>query len=133
MGLLNRESILAAEDVKYETVSVPEWGGEVRVRAISAAARDDLEQAAYAAHAAKQPFRNMRARMVALCVIDETGKQIFSADDIDALGDKSAVALDRVYASAAKLNAMSSSDIEDLEKNLPAATGGASSSGLPKD
>ena len=117
MTLLNRETILAAQDVQYETVAVPEWGGEVRVRAISAAARDDLEQAAYAAHTAKQPFRNMRARMVALCVVGEDGKPVFTGQDIETLGEKSAAALDRVYAAAARLNAITDSDIKELEKN----------------
>lgn len=131
MNLLTRDTILAAQDVKYETVTVPEWGGDVRVRAISAAARDDLEQAAYAAQVAKQPFRNMRARMVALCVIDAEGKPVFTDADVDALGNKSAAALDRVYAVAARLNAMSNQDIDDLQKNLPAAPDGASNSGSP--
>lgn len=117
MPLLNRDEILAADDVKFETVPVPEWGGEVRVRAITASARDTFEQAAYAAHRDKKPLVNIRARMAAMCIVGEDGNQLFSESDIDALGKKSAVAMDRVYAAVAKLNALSDQDIKELEKN----------------
>jgi hypothetical protein len=136
MNLLSRDAILAVSDIAYKNVPVPEWGGEVRLRAISAASRDDLEQAAYDANKNNKQFRNLRARMLSLCIVDENGKQIFSDTDIEALGEKSAAAVDRLYAASLKLNAMSVEDIKELEKNLPAAQGGdslsASQNGLEK-
>ena len=40
---LNREAILAAEDLPRELVEVPEWGGAVYVRALTGAERDQFE------------------------------------------------------------------------------------------
>ena len=39
-GLLTREAILGAAPLRHEDVSVPEWGGVVRVSEMSGAARD---------------------------------------------------------------------------------------------
>jgi len=115
--LLDRAAILSATDAVYETVSVPEWGGDVRVRAISAAARDDLEQAVFSAAQTKQPLRNFRARLAALCLVDDLGAPLFTPDDVEVLGNKSAAAMERVYRVAVRLNAMSAQDVEALEKN----------------
>jgi hypothetical protein len=131
MSLLNREAILAAQDVKDETIAVPEWGGDVRVRAMTADARDAFEQDAYKAASEKRQLTSLRARMVARCVIDEHGNLLFTEADIEALGKKSAAALDRIYEAVLRMNALRQSDIEDLEKNSVAGPAGASSSALP--
>lgn len=131
MSLLNREVILAIQDVADETITVPEWGGDVRVRAMTADARDAFEQDAYIAAREKKPLTSLRARMVARCVIDEQGNLLFTDADVEALGKKSASALDRIYDVVLRMNAMRQSDIEDLEKNSAAAPGGASSSDSP--
>lgn len=131
MSLLNREAILAVQDVKDETITVPEWGGEVRVRAMTADARDAFEQDAYIAARDKKPLTSLRARIVARCVIDEQGALLFTDADVEVLGKKSAAALDRIYDVVLRMNAMRQEDIKDLEKNSVAAPGGASSSDLP--
>ena len=38
--ILNREQILAANDVKTRIVDVPEWGGSVIVRGLTSLERD---------------------------------------------------------------------------------------------
>jgi hypothetical protein len=131
MSLLNREAILAAQDVKDETITVPEWRGEVRVRALTADARDAMEQDAFLAARDKKPLTSLRARIVARCVIDEQGALLFTEADVEALGKKSASALDRIYDAILRMNAMRQSDIEELEKNSVAAPGGDSSSASP--
>lgn len=132
MSLLTRDAILALQDVKDQVVKIPEWGGEVRVRAMTAGARDAFEQDAFEASRDKKPLGNIRARLVARCVIDEQGNPLFADADIEALGKKSAAAMDRIYEAVLRMNAMRESDIEELEKNSAAAPGGASSSASPK-
>jgi len=129
MGLLNKDAILAAEDKKFEDVDVPEWGGSVRVRMMSASERDQWENETYGT--GKVNTVDFRARFVALCAIDEAGNLLFTPDDVDALGAKSAAAVQRVFNAAQKLNALSAKDIQDLEKNSDAAQSGASSSNSP--
>lgn len=130
-ALLTREAILAASDLKFEEVAVPEWGGTVRVATMSGWARDSFEQAMASARDESKFVPNVRARIVSLAVVDEKGELIFSESDIEALGKKSVVALERVYNAASALNALRAEDVEALEKNSGAAPSGASTSNLP--
>ncbi|MFE7797058.1 hypothetical protein [Nocardia sp. NPDC057440] len=116
MSLLSRESILTADDRNHEDVEVPEWGGTVRVRAMSGFERDKFETGMIERRGGKQVenFTNLRARLVALVLIDEDGKRLFSDKDVHQLGTKSAAALDRVYTTAQKLNGISNADVEEL-------------------
>lgn len=119
MALLTRESILAAEDLRRETVSVPEWGGEVLVRALTGKERDAFENGMWIGDPGQRRLNaeNLRARLVAATVIDESGKKLFSDADVEALGAKSGAALDRVYEVAARLSGIGKDDLERAEKN----------------
>jgi len=124
MAILTREQILDAHDLKKIEVKVPEWGGSVFVKTLTATERDRFESAIYH-HKTKIKIANVRARLAALAVIDEKGVRLFTPDDIVALGKKSATALDRVFQAACKLNKMTPDDVEELEKNsasIPAAS-----------
>lgn len=120
MGL--KEELLGLEDREIVEVEVKQWGGrKVRVAAMSAAERDQYELESYEeAELAKKEgrrVRNVRARMLVQCLVDELGQRIFTTADIDALGGKSAAALDRLYSVAQRLNGYSLKDVKDLEKN----------------
>jgi len=112
--ILTRDEILQAQDLETVEVAVPEWGGVVRVRGLTGAERDALE--AEAAEL-RRPLDNFRARYVARCIVDENGERIFSDEDIEALGRKSAAALNRVFEAAVRLSALTEEDVEALEKN----------------
>lgn len=117
--LLTKETILAAADMPHEDVPVPEWGVDcvVRIRSMSAAGRDEWEAAIVTAKGAVN-LPNIRARLVALCAVDEGGARLFeSADDIAALGRKSAKAVQRLFDAASRLNALREEDVEELRKN----------------
>jgi hypothetical protein len=116
---LSKEQILAAADLKFEVVAVPEWGGDVRIRSMTGSARDEFEAAMFAAKGPDETLnlQNVRARMISLSVVDEQGVRLFSEADIQALGEKSGAALERVYARCTKLNAISKADVGELVKN----------------
>lgn len=132
MTLLSKSAILAADDLKTEDVEVPEWGGTVRVRAFSGRERDEFEASLVRGDGKdrKVDLTNMRARLVALTVVDETGQKLFTHDDVDLLGAKSGAALDRVFAVAQKLNGLSGADVEELTKNSSGAPSADSTSAL---
>lgn len=118
--LLTKDQILAAEDLKTVDVDVPEWGGTVRVSMMSGAARDAYEDSIIDFDAKGKVTRNLknaRAKLCAASIIDESGNLMFSEKEIDALGRKSAEALNRVFTAAQKLNALSDEQVEDLAKN----------------
>lgn len=112
MALLTRDAILRAEDLLREKVEVPEWGGEVWVRAMTAAERDRLEAAVLDGKTA-----SIRALVAAMCMVDERGERLFGDQDVEALARKNAQALDRVFQVARRLSRMREADVEDAEKN----------------
>lgn len=120
MAILNREQILRSNDRKTEVVKVPEWGGEVIVSVMSGAQRDAYESLITSVDAkgkAQHRLENLRAKLVASCLVDESGKQIFFPEDIEELGGKSAAALQRVYDVAVRLNRVTEDMVEDAAKN----------------
>ena len=132
MSLLTKEAILAAEDRQTEDVAVPEWGGTVRVRSLSGAERD-----AYEAHivqvrgdgSKRVNLKNLRGKLVSLSVVDEDGGRLFSDEDADALGDKSAAALERVFDVARRLSGLSEDDVTELAEGFGPAPSDGSTSG----
>lgn len=108
MGLLGRDAILGAVDLAHVDVDVPEWGGVVRVRMLTGGERDAFEAGTVVRHGKKIDTNlvNIRARLAALCVVDEAGARVFSEADAEALGQKSAAALNRVFEAARQLNGL---------------------------
>jgi len=111
---LSREQILAVQDCKIEEVDVPEWGGIIRVKALSGTERDQLEAAIIGKSGEERNYNNLRARMVALTVVDESGDLIFETKDIAALGAKNARALDRIFDVGQRLSGMTAKDVKEL-------------------
>ncbi|MBS1170024.1 MAG: hypothetical protein H6R01_942 [Burkholderiaceae bacterium] len=129
--ILSKADIMAANDLKTETVEVPEWGGSVIVRTMTGLDRDQFEASMIKEDVGgkRQPdLTNMRAKLVALTVVDESGDRVFEPSDIDALARKSCEALDRVYRAAQKINGIGASALDGAEKNSEAAQSGDSGS-----
>ena len=118
--MLTRDQILQADDLPYEDVDVPEWGGAVRLRSLTGAERDAFETSIVQGN--DRNMRNIRARLVVLCIVDDEGNRVFKDNEAPALGKKSAKALDTLFAVAQKLNGLSNDDVDDLAKNSPETT-----------
>ena len=114
--MLTRDAILSVVDLPRESVEVPEWGGTVCVRTLTAAERDRFEISTIERRKAGRPTR-FRAYLAALAVCDESGVRLFEDADADALEAKSSAALDRVAAVAMRLSKIGESDVKELEKN----------------
>lgn len=119
MAILTREQILGTVCAK-QVVPVPEWGGEVIVADMGGTARDQFER--WCLDNADGRFVGVRATLASYAVVGEDGARLFTPDDVAALGEKSAAALDRVYEVASRLNRLSKKDAEELEKNSASAT-----------
>ncbi len=92
MGYLTREAILNAQDLPTEAVEAPEWGGSVLVRGMTGAERDAFESSVVSMNGkdARVNTANIRAKMAAMCIVDENGARLFDEADVTALGMKSA-------------------------------------------
>jgi hypothetical protein len=120
LRFIDRDMILNSEDLATEEVEVPEWGGKVLVRALNGTERDAYEASLISQQGKNTQLKmdNIRAKLVVRAVVDPvTLKPIFTAGDIEALGRKSAAALDRVFSVAQRLSKITDADVEDLQKN----------------
>jgi hypothetical protein len=108
---LNKLDILNCNDVSSVAVEVPEWGGTVHVRQLTAGERD-----AWETFVSKNPGI-VRASLAAFVVADENGNLLFSEQDIPALAKKNGKALDRIFEVAAEHNRLRKEDVDELEKN----------------
>lgn len=117
--MLSREEILGAEDLRQEVVEVPEWGGSVMVRSMTGKERSQYESGMYDVSGKGRVLKleNLYAKLVALTVVDEAGKRMFSMKDAELLGDKSAGALSRVAQVGMRLSGLEASDLEEIAKN----------------
>ena len=117
--MLTKEQILQADDLPTKVVPVPEWNGEVIVRTMSGEERDAWEQSITTKRGddIQVNMANLRARLCSQTIVDEDGELLFSKDDVDLLGQKSAKALDRIFGIAQKLNGLGKDDIKELAKN----------------
>lgn len=125
--ILSKADILGCHDMRIKTVAVPEWGGSVRVRSLTGAERDAFEATLVREIDGKRvpDMVNLRAKLLAATVVDEEDRQIFSTEDLVALGRKNALVIDRVFTVAQRLNGMSADAVEEAEKNSDSAPAGA--------
>lgn len=131
MALLGKNDILKADDRRYETLTVPEWGGEVRICSLSGAERDRWEASLAKIGKDGQPkpdLINMRARLVAIAIVDEEGRRVFSDSDVLALGGKSSRALQRVFEAASELSGIEEDAVEKVKEDFGSAQNESSTS-----
>jgi hypothetical protein len=130
MKLLTKDQILKATDLPVERINVEEWNGSVIVRTISAAERDEFEQNMSEQRGKRREVNltNIRAKLCALCMVDEAGQRLFTDAEVAALGQKSGKALDKVFGVAQRINGFTRQDVEELAKNSETAPSDASPS-----
>lgn len=109
---LTKEQIFGVDDLPTQTVSVPEWNGDVTIRQLTVGQREEIAQAA------KQQKPGVGALMVVLSVVDEQGKPLFTKQDMAKLQSKSYAAVDRIVEAVLKHNGMKGDEaIDEAEKN----------------
>lgn len=117
-----RDEILDYDDIQTEVVPVPEWGktAAVRLKVLSAAERDAFEASTVTTKGGKQKpnLANLRARLVARCMVDAKGVRVFESGDVARLGNKSSKALDRLFAKCQEMNGFSEKDIEEMTEDF---------------
>ena len=121
---LGRDAILKAAALRTEEVRVPEWaepgtGSDVvLVRELRGRERDEWE-ASLAVQRGKTmvpDVANMRAKLAARTIVGEDGEPLFTQQDVAALGELSAAALDRVFDVASRLSGLNPDAVEEMGK-----------------
>jgi hypothetical protein len=137
MSVLTRDQILeAARSVRIERelLTVPELGGDIYVRGMSAKERDRFEEGLRirkGKKAGQSDLRNFRAQLAVKVIVSEDGERLLndSPEDVDVIGKLPAGVLDRVLAKCTELSGKAEEEIEDLGNGSasPAVSGGSSS------
>jgi hypothetical protein len=138
LKLYDRIKQAAAQGVKREDVTIPEWDGvTLTVRALSADDRDDYEQ--WIANERRRLIddgagddvrvRGIRAKVAVMCVVDGHGNHVFTDADLDWLGASEANALDRIFVVADRLSGLTGGAREEARKNSGETPSSASPTG----
>lgn len=135
MALLNKQQINQAVDRKWEDVEVPEWGGTVRLMALSAADRGYIEAGSVVANGQKpeikvESLKVYRERLVGMAMVDENFDRLYTNRDISAgeLGAKDGAVIERLAAKVQQLSGMGRFAVKEAEGNSEAAPSGSSDS-----
>lgn len=137
MSVLGKDMLrqqLSTPDVAYEEVPVPEWGGSIRLKGLTGSERDAFEASiiqitGQGRHETRKiDSRNIRAKLLVLSIVDEKGERVFGDGDVAALGQKSALVLDRLFGVAQRLSGLGEDDVEKLAGNSETAPAGSSPS-----
>lgn len=116
--LLTADEILASDDRKTIDVAVPEWGGTVRLRALSGNGFADYAKlCAERAKDSQDAYRMVRETLFHLSAVNDDGSPLFTEDQLQRLGDKSTACLDRCFQAAQRLNALSKAQARELAGN----------------
>jgi hypothetical protein len=124
--ILNRDFILSQTSLPTQEVDVPEWGGKVLIRVMTAGERDEWES-----YVNVNKSKDIRARTAISVICDADGKRLFSEADMSAISNLHSKALDRIFEAAVILNAVGRSDIAELKKNSSPTPSDDSSSSSP--
>ena len=118
-GHIGRDQILSADDLSKESVAVPEWGGDVWVRTMTASERDAFDMSFIDAKTGKTvgTMKDLRSRLCQITLCDDDGKLLFDQGDIPKLAAKSGAVLDRCFDVAQRINGITGKDVDELAKN----------------
>lgn len=133
MALLTRAQINESTDRKWEDVPVPEWGGEVRLMELSSADRGYIEAGSVVANGQSPTMRvdslkTYREKLVAMAMVDEAFKRVYSNKEMAELGLKSGAIIERLAAKVQELSGMGRFAVKEAEGNSDAAPSDSSDS-----
>jgi len=126
MGFLTKDQILAADDIPFRDVSVPEWPdangepGMVRVAGLDAKEASSFSSKLVSVDG-KGNFKELHLdyfmpELLQRTLVDENFKPLFSKQDIEALGKKSAAVMKRLSDIAQELSGLSDTAKKEAEK-----------------
>jgi hypothetical protein len=135
MALVTKAQINAAVDRKWEDVPVPEWGGDVRLMALSAADRGYIEAGSVVANGQTpqlkvESLKVYREKLVGMAMVDENLERMYTNKEIAAgeLGKKDGAIIERLAAKVQELSGMGRFAQKEAEGNSDAAPSDSSAS-----
>jgi hypothetical protein len=111
-------SALSGARRKTKVVEVPDVG-PVTLQEMSGSERDDLEASTIVEEDGKRTVnsKHFRARLLVLCIVDDSGKRLYTESDVAEVSGFPIRVLDSLFAAAQELNSMGVTAVEDARKN----------------
>jgi hypothetical protein len=112
--MLSKDEIRArAKNRKTETISVPEWDGDVTIQELSAGDRDHFEQV----FASKDVTSHVRGLIVAKALIDpETKQRLYSDAEASEISEYGGAGVQRIFEAIVSLSGMKAEKDKALEE-----------------
>lgn len=131
MATMTRDQILGTPRTGYHEIDLSDiagWG-KVRIKDLTAGERDKIEASCVVERVVvgrngKRKLKKdttldgIRAKFVAACVVDDDGRRVFSADDVAAISDLNAQAIDRIFVTIQERNGLRDEDLDELAGNF---------------
>lgn len=121
MGLTREQILAARRDRKPHRLEVSEWGGDVFIRVLSA--EDQM------ALADGEATKDTPIRVLLFSLVDEAGNRLFTDDDAAELAKEDWPVIMRVFAESARLNGLSTKELDEAMEGFAQAPDAANSSG----
>lgn len=112
-----RDRILSSDDTHKKLVEIPEWGVTVEVRSMSGSARASLMQVAVESGGAVDMMKVYPDLIIQTTFDPETGEQVFTPEDRDAIMDKNGSILDRLAEVATSISGFTEKAVDAAGKD----------------
>lgn len=115
---LTREAFLEAQDIEVEEVLVPALGGKVRVKVMTCVERAIWDNGISSTNNGDGSIpKDLRSLLASLTAVDQDGKRLFSAEDAEALAQKSYLLIEPIVDVALRINQLLPKAVEQGKKN----------------
>lgn len=118
-------AISAASDIKTEKVNVPEWKTDVYLKVLTGTERDAFE----ASYGSQERLANFRVRFLVLTLCDQDGNRLYDDSQIDLLGKRSSLVLNRLFEHSWKINMLSAEAADEAGESSGGGQKNASTTG----
>lgn len=116
MAVLSRDQIFSKPDIETDEVDVPEWGGAVRIRSITAAQQKEIAKIQNnTARSETDRYARGRLQMVVFGCVDKEGSPLFTEDDFAALEERNPGVLNRLSDAIGRISGLSDAATDAAE------------------
>jgi hypothetical protein len=120
MKIASRAALLQLCERRFAEVELPDVNVTVRIQSLSEKEKSDYETVLISKNGRgilKDRLADATRRLIALCVVDETDKRVFSDGDLGVISEMDAFVASRIYDACQEHCGFNRGDIETAVKN----------------
>ena len=116
MAAVNRDQFLNPVALKIEEIWVPELGGVIYIKGMSAAGRAKFERQFELKSGSKnlRKIRELRERLIVAVVCDKDGAKLFTEADVEQIGQQPITMIERIVKKAEELCGFTIDSVDDM-------------------